>query len=1308
MSRGTIITFYSYKGGTGRTMALANVAWILASAGKKVLVADWDLDAPGLDRFFAPFLPVGPVANLPGVIDMVRAYEEHVSADVVDRSPGWLQRLADVGQHILPIRWPFPGEGRLDLLTAGRQNADYSSANLTMLDWDTFYGPLGGTDFLDALCEGMRAGYDYTLVDSRTGLSDIADICTLHLPDVLVDCYTFSDQGIDGAASVARKVATHSRRREAKGQRPVRILPVAMRVDDGEQLKLSAGRAQAVRRFADQPTGMAEEERARYFLDVEVPYKSFYAYEETLSTFFDEPAAQQGLLAAYQRLTGYLTDGEITTMPPMDALDRERWQRRFFRSARPEQPPTRVRYAARDQVWAEWVVAVLNAHDIEVTDDGPVETTEELPPTVNTVLTIVSTNYLAIRPSLAEPDLWLRPPHLVLVVDEARLPARQSAARSSIAGLEPEAAARRLLSLIGLPQATAPSGSAAALPIRYPGSATRWFTAPTRNERFTGRIGDLQLLRDQLRASRQAVVVQAPPVAVHGLGGVGKTQLAIEYVHRFSSDYDLVWWIDASEPQFVDAALIDLGRQLDLVTATSVEAAHTTLERLQNGEVSDRWLLVYDNAEDPDAIKGLMPTGGPGQVLVTSRNREWEDHAQTLSVDVFERAESVAHLRARTSALTLEQAEQVAGALGDLPIAVAAAGAYLARTGVPVDDFLTAIRSGAGQPQLPGEPAVEATWDLSLAQLREQSPGGHRLLQVCSMLATDISLELLYSDGLMAAVTDIDPLASERSMRPALVHRINQLALLKLDTHARQVQVHRVLQEAVRNRMSEAEREQTRHEVHLALAAFRPSGEPDDPDSWDRFRIIWRHLRVSGAEDCISEKVRDLVIARVRYVWRRGDFERGRVLGLRVAQQWEDLLRRVETPGDSTPVVDVAAQPLRRQLLELRFNIANILRSQADFEGALKLDEQVLAEQGELLGEGHANTLRTMGSYAADLRALGRYRESLPLAEANYRAWRDRFGDTDLRTLSSANNLAEALRTVGDFSAALAIDEDVFERRRELLKEAHPYTLHSQAAVGRDRREAGDYQESVELLRAVVELSMRHLGENALGTLNAKVSLAASLRGLGKATEAAELLESAYAALTSRFGPDNPNTLSARLTRAGNFLTLGEDAKALDEMRAVTHAYRSTLGEDHPFSLVCANNQAAALQRNGERHEALRLARLAARKCAIQLGREHPHHLAAAMNEAACLFDLGETDDATKAMRETADLMESALGTRHPDYLLCRANLAVITAADGGHDASVEQAIEALRERMGDGHPAVRELRSRRVVYRVTDPQEPF
>ena len=397
------------------------------------------------------------------------------------------------------------------------------------------------------------------------------------------------------------------------------------------------------------------------------------------------------------------------------------------------------------------------------------------------------------------------------------------------------------------------------------------------------------------------------------------------------------------------------------------------------------------------------------------------------------------------------------------------------------------------------------------------------------MLASDIALDLIYSDRLMTAVASVDPVAGERDMWPALVHSINRLALLKLDTQSRQVQVHRLLQEAVRNRMSPAERDHTRHEVHLALAAFRPSGEPDDPATWDRFRIIWQHLRISEAEECNSEEVRALVIARVRYMWRRGDFERGRTLGLRVARQWEDLLARTEAPGepatgDRRPGAAAATSACWSCASTSRTSSATRPTSKAPWSWT----DRCWPSSVSCSAKHHANTLRTMGSYAADLRALGRYRESLPLAEANYQAWRDRFGETDLRTLAAANNLAEALRTVGDFTAALIIDEDVYDAAARTAR-ADP-SLHAALAgrtrpgPPRGRRVRGVGDAAAEGRRAVVA---EHLGDRrARHAERPGRAWRPRCAAVGEVTEAAELLEAAYGALTYRFGADSPSTLA--------------------------------------------------------------------------------------------------------------------------------------------------------------------------------------
>ena len=141
---GTIVTFYSYKGGTGRTMTLANVGWILAANGLRVLVADWDLESPGLHRFYHPFLS-REVSDAPGIIDLIRDYAwaaARARAGEDDETARAIDEHARVQRYAWSIDWHFPGGGSLDFLSAGRQNRDYA-ATLAALDWDNFYDSLG-------------------------------------------------------------------------------------------------------------------------------------------------------------------------------------------------------------------------------------------------------------------------------------------------------------------------------------------------------------------------------------------------------------------------------------------------------------------------------------------------------------------------------------------------------------------------------------------------------------------------------------------------------------------------------------------------------------------------------------------------------------------------------------------------------------------------------------------------------------------------------------------------------------------------------------------------------------------------------------------------------------------------------------------------------------------------------------------------------------------------------------------------------------------------------------------------------------
>src|SRR6266571_9418707 len=168
---------------------------------------------------------------------------------------------------------------------------------------------------------------------------------------------------------------------------------------------------------------------------------------------------------------------------------------------------------------------------------------------------------------------------------------------------------------------------------------------------------------------------------MYGLGGVGKTQLALEYAHRFMADYDLVWWVPSERPEETSGALADLARKMGLKTGDNVaEAAEAALEELRC-VTTPHWLLIFDNADDPKQLEPYLPTGS-GHVLITSRNQAWTNNAELLEVDVFSREESVAHLLRHVPSLDLEDARGVAEALGDLPLAVEQASAWLEQTGM--------------------------------------------------------------------------------------------------------------------------------------------------------------------------------------------------------------------------------------------------------------------------------------------------------------------------------------------------------------------------------------------------------------------------------------------------------------------------------------------------------------------------------------------------------------------------------------------------------------------------------------------------
>jgi Tetratricopeptide repeat/NB-ARC domain len=601
-----------------------------------------------------------------------------------------------------------------------------------------------------------------------------------------------------------------------------------------------------------------------------------------------------------------------------------------------------------------------------------------------------------------------------------------------------------------------------------------WSNVPARNPGFTGRMKLLAEVRKRLLAGDRTVVQ-----ALHGIGGVGKTQLAVEYTHRFADDYDLVWWITAEQPGLIGAQFVPLAEALgcDLPGAELGIVRRAVLAELRE---RDRWLLVFDNAEDPEDVMEWLP-GGSGHVLITSRAHRWADIAVPVEIDVLTRRESVVILRDRVPGLPARDADQVAAALGDLPLAVAQAAATMADTGMPAGEYTGLLATRAAEILDHGRPvsyprSLAAVTQLAFDRLRCQDPAAADLAGICAFLAP----ETIPADWFTRAAAELPGPLRELIANPVarrqMMSRIGQNALARV--HHGGLLMHRLTQAIVREHLSA--NAAIRSQAEAVMVANHP-GDLNDPGTWPRWTRMLPHLLALNPGGTSSMDLRGLAIDAASYLNRRGDTRGAYDLARHLHDQWRNRLG----PDDYHTLH--AIDP-----------VTEALGHMGRHDEARLLNEDVLARCRRVLGENHPGTLNAAINLAIQLHALGESRAARAIGEDALARCRRVLGENHPDTLAAANNLAIYLRAVGETRAARALGEDILARCRRVLGENNFGTLHSANNLAADLRALGEIEAAWKLDVDTLSRRRRVLGEDHPDTVHSASNLADDLRALGE------------------------------------------------------------------------------------------------------------------------------------------------------------------------------------------------------------------
>ena len=736
-----------------------------------------------------------------------------------------------------------------------------------------------------------------------------------------------------------------------------------------------------------------------------------------------------------------------------------------------------------------------------------------------------------------------------------------------------------------------------------------------------------------------------PRTVLTGMRGSGKTQLAAAVAARCEEEgWPLVAWIHAASRKEIIVDLYELALRIGIDAPNSIPLeviVQRLLDQLRSANGSNS-LFVFNNVENPDDLRDLIPEGTGVRTLITTTRHLDGDGPEwlRLTVGAFEREQSITLLCERTGDTHRKAADRIAEALGDVPLAITQAAATAKQGGYSLSDYLDRLShhplessvnclEGDNYPDAVGI-ALLMAYEQVLEQLRTKHPQQERI--AVSLLG---ALSLLAASG------------------------VPTHWLLRIDGDS----------DAVRDTLS----------FLKSAAIFQESSDGNKTIIHWLQGHVYRETylndqkKLGEARRCAATLLGGIDIDRLENVEQRRD-------------ETHHLIEQLLSVTSQHYSQSLFSEPqVSSKLAETLHDATSLGMSQL----ALGLTDSV-TQACDALGSDHPDTLASRNNLAGTYRASGRLDKAITLYEQTLEDSIRVLSTDHPSTLTSRLNLAGAYQAAGRLDEAITLYEQVFSGRSRVLGPDHRSTLTARDELAGAYREAGRFDEAITLKKQILADAMRIMGPDSPGASAARNNLAATYRDAGRLNEAITLYKQNLDDVARVMGPHHPETLASRHSLAGAFQDAGRLDEAISLYQENLEEFTRLAGPDHPHTLSARNQLAGIYRDAGRLDEAISLFEQNLEDRTRTLGLDHPETLASRHSLAGAYRDTGRLDEAIALFEQNLTDFIRILGPDRPDTFTSRSTLAGAYQAAGRLDEAThlfEQNLEDRTRTLGPAHP---------------------